>query len=120
MRAPLGSGPRRYDPVRLADRLGEHFSIEEGRIEEKANACIERAGMFVHRDGRRRGPAGLLAQGQCLRYSHKYELVRRSIFVPKKRERTAVPAWNCFDWAADVLSGGRSPRAPDATVVHNG
>ena len=56
----------------------------------------------------------------CPRYIHRHELVRRSIFVPKERERTAVPAWKCFDWAADALPENDPARAPDATVVHKG
>ena len=56
----------------------------------------------------------------CPRYIHKYALVARSLFVPKKRARAPVPAWKCSDWATDVLPEGDPALAPGATVIHKG
>ena len=39
----------------------------------------------------------------CGRYIHRYELVERSGFVPRKGERTPVPGWKRAAWACDVL-----------------
>ena len=40
----------------------------------------------------------------CPRYIHRYELVERSQFVPKKECETPVPEWKRRDWAHDVLA----------------
>ena len=42
----------------------------------------------------------------CPRYIHKYQLVERSRFVPRKGVRTPVPGWKRSSWAADVLPVG--------------
>jgi predicted pyridoxine 5'-phosphate oxidase superfamily flavin-nucleotide-binding protein len=39
----------------------------------------------------------------CPRYIHKYQLVKRSRFVPKARCPTPVPDWKRSAWARDVL-----------------
>lgn len=39
----------------------------------------------------------------CPRYIHRYELVRRSRFVPRQECLTPVPAWKRSDWAIEVL-----------------
>jgi uncharacterized protein len=39
----------------------------------------------------------------CPRYIHRYELVRRSRFVPRSRQPTPVPDWKRSDWACDFL-----------------
>ena len=39
----------------------------------------------------------------CPRYVHRYELVRRSRFVPRSDCLTPVPEWKRSDWAVDVL-----------------
>ncbi len=39
----------------------------------------------------------------CPRYIHRYQLVRRSRFVPRSDCVTPVPAWKRSDWAFDVL-----------------
>jgi uncharacterized protein len=39
----------------------------------------------------------------CPRYIHKYQLVERSAFVPRREARTPVPAWKQASWASDVL-----------------
>jgi uncharacterized protein len=39
----------------------------------------------------------------CPRYIHRYELVRRSKFVPRPRRATPVPDWKRSDWACDYL-----------------
>lgn len=46
----------------------------------------------------------------CPRYIHKYELVERSVFVPRSEVRTPVPAWKQSEWARDVLSAGDPAR----------
>src|ERR1051325_11585449 len=38
----------------------------------------------------------------CPRYIHRYELVERSPFVPKKGKVTPVPSWKCSAWSADA------------------
>ncbi|MDX6514649.1 MAG: uncharacterized protein QOH73_315 [Gaiellaceae bacterium] len=53
----------------------------------------------------------------CPRYIHKYELVERSRFVPKKDCRTPVPAWKTRDWSRDVLPEGDPAQEPDAEVI---
>ena len=40
----------------------------------------------------------------CPRYIHRYRLVERSSFVPRKGERTPIPGWKQTDWASDVLA----------------
>jgi predicted pyridoxine 5'-phosphate oxidase superfamily flavin-nucleotide-binding protein len=47
----------------------------------------------------------------CPRYIHRYELVERSRFVPRKARATPVPDWKRADWAADVLPAG-DPATP--------
>jgi len=42
----------------------------------------------------------------CPRYIHKYKLIERSKFVPKKGCKTPVPEWKRSDWAKDVLPAG--------------
>ncbi len=39
----------------------------------------------------------------CPRYIHKYQLVERSSFVPRRQARTPIPAWKQAPWAIDVL-----------------
>ena len=39
----------------------------------------------------------------CPRYIHRYQLVERSRFVPRKGRVTPVPAWKCDEWSADAL-----------------
>jgi uncharacterized protein len=39
----------------------------------------------------------------CPRYIHRYQLVERSRFVPRKGRTTPVPDWKRRDWARDVL-----------------
>ncbi|HSP08738.1 MAG TPA: pyridoxamine 5'-phosphate oxidase family protein [Candidatus Dormibacteraeota bacterium] len=39
----------------------------------------------------------------CPRYIHRYQLVERSRFVPKKAGRPPVPDWKRSEWACDVL-----------------
>ena len=46
----------------------------------------------------------------CPRYIHRYELVRRSKFVPRPRRTTPVPDWKRSDWACDYLPDGDPAR----------
>jgi uncharacterized protein len=39
----------------------------------------------------------------CPRYIHKYQLVERSVFVPRAMTATPVPGWKQAPWASDVL-----------------
>jgi predicted pyridoxine 5'-phosphate oxidase superfamily flavin-nucleotide-binding protein len=39
----------------------------------------------------------------CPRYIHKYQLVQRSAFVPRRGAPTPIPAWKQAPWAIDVL-----------------
>jgi uncharacterized protein len=39
----------------------------------------------------------------CPRYIHRYQLVRRSTFVPRPDRATPVPDWKRADWACDHL-----------------
>jgi predicted pyridoxine 5'-phosphate oxidase superfamily flavin-nucleotide-binding protein len=39
----------------------------------------------------------------CPRYIHRYRLVRRSSFVPRRGRATPVPDWKRSDWACDHL-----------------
>ena len=39
----------------------------------------------------------------CPRYIHRYQLVERSSFVPRRGAPTPVPGWKQTDWASDVL-----------------
>lgn len=39
----------------------------------------------------------------CPRYIHRYRLVERSSFVPRKDQTTPIPGWKQTDWACDVL-----------------
>jgi uncharacterized protein len=39
----------------------------------------------------------------CPRYIHRYQLVRRSTFVPRPDRATPVPDWKRADWACDYL-----------------
>jgi predicted pyridoxine 5'-phosphate oxidase superfamily flavin-nucleotide-binding protein len=48
----------------------------------------------------------------CPRYIHRYQLVERSKFVPKKTGRPPVPEWKRSDWACDVLPEGDPAREP--------
>jgi predicted pyridoxine 5'-phosphate oxidase superfamily flavin-nucleotide-binding protein len=48
----------------------------------------------------------------CPRYIHRYELVRRSRFVPRTDCVTPVPAWKRSDWAFDALPENDPARDP--------
>jgi predicted pyridoxine 5'-phosphate oxidase superfamily flavin-nucleotide-binding protein len=48
----------------------------------------------------------------CPRYIHRYELVRRSRFVPRSDCLTPVPEWKRSDWAADALPAHDPARDP--------
>jgi predicted pyridoxine 5'-phosphate oxidase superfamily flavin-nucleotide-binding protein len=48
----------------------------------------------------------------CPRYVHRYELVRRSRFVPRDACLTPVPEWKRSDWAYDALPAGDPARDP--------
>ena len=39
----------------------------------------------------------------CPRYIHKYQLVERSVFVPRPNGSTPIPGWKRAPWACDVL-----------------
>lgn len=46
----------------------------------------------------------------CPRYIHKYRLVERSPFVPRRDARAPIPAWKQAPWAVDVLPSGDPAR----------
>ena len=48
----------------------------------------------------------------CPRYIHRYELVRRSRFVPRSDCATPVPEWKRSDWAFDALPADDPARDP--------
>jgi len=48
----------------------------------------------------------------CPRYIHRYQLVERSKFVPRKTGPPPVPDWKRADWACDVLPEGDPARQP--------
>ena len=48
----------------------------------------------------------------CPRYIHRFQLVERSKFVPKKAARPPVPDWKRSDWACDVLPENDPAREP--------
>jgi predicted pyridoxine 5'-phosphate oxidase superfamily flavin-nucleotide-binding protein len=48
----------------------------------------------------------------CPRYIHRYELVRRSRFVPRQDCLTPVPEWKRSTWAVDVLPADDPARDP--------
>jgi uncharacterized protein len=48
----------------------------------------------------------------CPRYIHRYELVRRSRFVPRTDCQTPVPDWKRSDWAVDALPEHDPARDP--------
>ena len=48
----------------------------------------------------------------CPRYIHRYDLVRRSRFVPREGCLTPVPEWKRSDWAVDALPEGDPARDP--------
>ncbi|WP_432478325.1 pyridoxamine 5'-phosphate oxidase family protein [Nocardioides sp. GXQ0305] len=48
----------------------------------------------------------------CPRYIHRYQLVRRSRFVPRDDCLTPVPEWKRSDWAYDALPAEDPARDP--------
>jgi hypothetical protein len=50
----------------------------------------------------------------CPRYIHKYQLVERSVFVPRPRVTTPVPGWKQAPWACDVLPANDPARGQSA------
>jgi predicted pyridoxine 5'-phosphate oxidase superfamily flavin-nucleotide-binding protein len=48
----------------------------------------------------------------CPRYIHRYQLVRRSRFVPEADCLTPVPEWKRSDWAVDALPRQDPAREP--------
>ena len=48
----------------------------------------------------------------CPRYIHRYQLVRRSSFVPQVDCPTPVPDWKRSDWAYDALPANDPARDP--------
>jgi uncharacterized protein len=53
----------------------------------------------------------------CPRYIHRYKLVERSRFVPKKGKATPVPSWKCADWSADALPANDPARDKSREVI---
>lgn len=53
----------------------------------------------------------------CPRYVHRYELVRRSRFVPRTDCLTPVPEWKRSDWARDSLPERDPARDPGEREV---
>ncbi len=53
----------------------------------------------------------------CPRYIHRYELVRRSRFVPRSDRVTPVPEWKTNDWAIDSLPAKDPARDPGEREV---
>lgn len=53
----------------------------------------------------------------CPRYIHRYKLVERSRFVPKKGQATPVLSWKCADWSADALAQSDPTRDPTREVL---
>ena len=53
----------------------------------------------------------------CPRYIHRYRLVERSRFVPKRDHATPVPAWKCAEWSADALPANDPARDPHREVL---
>jgi uncharacterized protein len=53
----------------------------------------------------------------CPRYVHRYQLVRRSAFVPKAGCPTPVPDWKRSEWAVDALPAGDPARDPAGREV---
>lgn len=53
----------------------------------------------------------------CPRYVHRYELVRRSRFVPRTDCLTPVPEWKRSDWARDSLPEHDPARDPGEREV---
>ena len=53
----------------------------------------------------------------CPRYIHRYKLVERSRFVPKKGRATPVPSWKCADWSADALPAKDPARDTSREVI---
>lgn len=53
----------------------------------------------------------------CPRYIHRYELVRRSRFVPRSDCLTPVPEWKRSDWARDSLPERDPARDPGEREV---
>jgi predicted pyridoxine 5'-phosphate oxidase superfamily flavin-nucleotide-binding protein len=53
----------------------------------------------------------------CPRYIHRYELVRRSRFVPRDDCPTPVPEWKRSDWALDALPEHDPARDPGEREV---
>jgi predicted pyridoxine 5'-phosphate oxidase superfamily flavin-nucleotide-binding protein len=53
----------------------------------------------------------------CPRYIHRYELVRRSSFVPRRDHKTPVPSWKRSDWAVDSLPAGDAATDPTREVL---
>ncbi|MFC6236999.1 pyridoxamine 5'-phosphate oxidase family protein [Longivirga aurantiaca] len=49
----------------------------------------------------------------CPRYIHRYQLVRRSSFVPRNDCPTPVPDWKRSDWAYDALPAADPARDAD-------
>jgi uncharacterized protein len=53
----------------------------------------------------------------CPRYIHRYQLVRRSRFVPQAGALTPVPEWKRSDWAIDALPASDPARDPGEREV---
>ncbi len=49
----------------------------------------------------------------CPRYIHRYQLERRSSFVPQVDHPTPVPDWKRSDWAIDALPHNDPARDPE-------
>jgi uncharacterized protein len=47
----------------------------------------------------------------CPRYIHKYQLVERSVFVPRVGGTTPIPGWKRTAWASDVLPANDPARS---------
>ncbi len=53
----------------------------------------------------------------CPRYIHRYQLVQRSRFVPKRECETPAPAWKRSGWVDDVLPADDRAREPSREVL---
>lgn len=51
----------------------------------------------------------------CPRYVHRYQLLRRSKFVPRRGSKPPVPDWKRAEWACDYLPANDPARTPEPT-----
>ena len=110
----------RFDTRAIADRIDE--LLERGhRMRLEGTATVELDDPLLDDYPEAQFVVRVRARAvypNCPRYIHRYQLVRRSRFVPREDCLTPVPEWKRSEWAFDALPENDPARDPGEREVY--